>query len=150
MRDMSTCQMPKPKKWRVILIAFFGAISLTACQTNPEPVEGPLTAQLAGTSAVTTLQRINERALNCWIKSGDADFKNYALVPELDTRTSDPRILIVERGKAQGLPRLVISASGQPVKLVTFGPLTQSSLSARINSDVLAWGAGRKTCNDTA
>lgn len=116
-----------------------------ACQ-NPEPSGGPLRAEVAG-DAVSRLQRVNEMGLRCWIRSGDSDFEALALVPELDTRTSDPRILIVEKGKSQGLPQLVISASGQPARISTFGPLAQSPLSGRINADVLAWAAGRDSCD---
>lgn len=119
-------------------------VALSACQ-SPEPAGGPLRAEVAG-DAVSQLQRINERALRCWIRSGDRAFENLALVPELDTRTSDPRILVVEKGRAQGLPQLVISASDRPASLVTFGPLTQTALSDRINSDVIAWATGRDSC----
>lgn len=120
-------------------------VALTACQTS-EPPGGPLTAQVQGTSPVSTLQRINNQALRCWIKSGDPAFTAYALVPELDSRANDPRILIVQRGKAQGLPQLVISASDAPVRISTFGPLTGQSISNRINADIAAWSAGASGC----
>lgn len=123
--------------------------ALAACQTT-EPPGGPLSAQVQGTSAVSTLQRINDRALECWIKSGDAAFSGLALVPELDSRANDPRILIVKRGQAQGLPQLVISASDGPVKLSTFGPLTGQTISNRINADVTAWSAGATGCGTRA
>ena len=118
---------------------------LSACQSD-EPAGGALTATVDSRSAVSALQRINAQALTCWIKSGDKDFKPYALVPELDTTAGTPRILVVERGKAQGLPKLVITASGSPARLSTFGPLTGDVLAGRINSDILAWSAGRKGC----
>lgn len=120
-------------------------MALAACQTS-EPPGGSLNAQVQGESAVATLQNINIRALNCWIKSGDADFKPYALVPELDSRANDPRILVVKRGKAQGLPQLVISASDTPVQITTFGPLTAQPISNRINADITAWSAGATGC----
>ncbi|MEN0000866.1 MAG: hypothetical protein AAF940_08275 [Pseudomonadota bacterium] len=107
-----------------------------------------MSAEVEGTSAVRTLQRVNERALRCWIRSGDRAFRDLALVPELDTRTNDPRLLLVEKDNTRGLPKLVISASeGDSVKITTFGPLTANSLSNRINGDVLAWSAGRSGCD---
>ncbi len=116
-----------------------------ACQTK-EPAGGALVATVDARSSISALQRVNEQALTCWIKSGDKDFKPYALVPELDTRVGTPRILVVERGKPQGLPKLVITASGTPVRMATFGPLASDSIAGRINADILAWGAGRKGC----
>lgn len=127
--------------------ALLGA--LAACQTS-EPPGGTLSAQVQGTSPVSALQRINDRALECWIKSDDAAFDGLALVPELDSRANDPRILIVRRGQAQGLPQLVITASGTPVKLNTFGPLTGQGISNRINADITAWSAGATGCGTRA
>ncbi|MEM0898334.1 MAG: hypothetical protein AAGI92_00090 [Pseudomonadota bacterium] len=103
-------------------------------------------AEVDASSSVSALQTINERGLRCWIRSSDSDFRRLALVPELDTRSGDPRILVVERGNSQGLPVLVISASGDPVTIETFGPLASEPLSNRINADIGAWMAGRTSC----
>lgn len=121
------------------------ACMLAAC-ARFEPPGGPVVAEVDAPSPTEALQRINERAHACWMRSGDRAFRGYALVPELDTRTGDPRILIVRKASAQGLPELVISAAGDPVRLTTFGPLADKRLSARINGDVLAWSAGRRSC----
>lgn len=120
------------------------ALALTGCQTA-EPPGGPLSAEIEASSPVSALQRINELGQQCWIRSGSRDFANLAMVPELDT-TADPRILIVEKGKGQGLPLLVISAAGEPVRITTFGPLVQKPVSNRINADIGAWSAGRNGC----
>lgn len=126
-----------------------GLAMVAACQST-EPPGGPLSAQVQGASPVSTLQRINDQALKCWIKSGDKAFAELALVPELDSRANDPRILIVTRGKAQGLPQLVISASDAPVQLSTFGPLASQPISNRINADISAWSAGASGCGARA
>ena len=120
-------------------------VALAGCQTF-EPPGGPLRAQTDAPDAVVALQRVNERALACWIRSGDRAFRALAVVPELDTRTGDPRILIVDRDGGETRPKLVITASGDPVEIETFGPLTEQRLSGRINQDVLAWSAGRTAC----
>ncbi|MFZ2099118.1 MAG: hypothetical protein WAU86_00970 [Oricola sp.] len=96
--------------------------------------------------AIAMLQTVNEKAQTCWVKSGDKDFQGLAIIPELDTRTGNPRLLVVERGKATGLPKLVIEASGNPVTTTTYGPLMASAVSARITGDVAAWSAGRTSC----
>ncbi|WP_349364821.1 MAG: hypothetical protein ABL307_06150 [Roseitalea porphyridii] len=119
---------------------------LAGCQAF-EPPGGPVVAEVDAPSPVAALQRINERGLQCWFRSGEREFRNYAMVPELDTRTGQPRILIVRRGNQQGLPELVITAGGDPVRITTFGPLAGERLSARINADILAWSAGRPTCS---
>lgn len=132
-------------QWRVVIVAFFALVGIAACQTGERP-GGPLSAQISADTGVAALQTINERGLTCWIRSRDPAFRRLALVPELDTRSGDPRILVVRRGDAQGLPQLVITASGDPVRLTTFGPLVNAGVSRRINNDILAWTGGRTGC----
>lgn len=128
------------------IFSLAACLAISGCTSGGEPVAGPLSGEFEGNSAVSVLQNINNRALSCWIKSGDKEFEGFALVPELDTRSGRPRILIVKSGQAQGLPQMVIEASGKPVKLNTFGPLTQQKLSNRINRDIIAWNTGRTSC----
>ncbi|WP_306118003.1 MULTISPECIES: hypothetical protein [unclassified Roseitalea] len=144
MRDSA----PEKSVFAPHLGAFVAALSLAGlagCQTF-EPPGGPLEAQVDADTALVALQRINERALECWVRSGDRRFAPYALVPELDTAAGAPRILVVARGEPQALPELVITATGDPVRLTTFGPLAGRGLSGRINRDILAWSAGRQGC----
>jgi hypothetical protein len=145
MRQWLSAKSKKGQKSAAIAASAAMMLALAACQSFEAP-GGSLTAEVDAPGPVQALQRVNERGLTCWIRSGDRAFRGYALVPELDTRSGDPRILVVRRGNAQGLPQLVISASGDPVRIVTFGPLTGDRLSARINADVLAWSAGRQGC----
>ncbi|MEO1744907.1 MAG: hypothetical protein AAFR13_00080 [Pseudomonadota bacterium] len=141
------CKTKRPEKRIAIFTAIAALTALSACTTNPEPAGGSLSADVQGKTAVAALQRVNEAGLRCWIRSGDDQFDGLALVPELDTRTGDPRILVVRRGQSQGLPQLVITASGgDPVNVTTFGPLVSAPVSERINSDILAWTAGRSAC----
>lgn len=128
------------------IISCSALLALSACLSGGEPIGGPLNGEFEGDDAVSVLQNINSRGLQCWIKSGDKEFKGFALVPELDTRSGRPRILVVKSGQAQGLPQLVIEASGKPIKISTFGPLTQERLSGRINRDIIAWNTGRTSC----
>ena len=146
------CDPAKPETSRrkkpagfLAIFALIGATALAACQSF-EPRGGVLIAEVDAPSAIVALQRVNERGHQCWIRSGDRAFRSYQLVPELDTRAGDPRILVMARGDTQGLPQLVISAAGDPVSLTTFGPLAEHRLSRRINSDILAWSAGRQSC----
>jgi hypothetical protein len=122
---------------------FAGAV-LSGCAG--EPVGGPLTMEVDSKNAAAVLGTINEKAQACWIKSRDRAFKTFAVIPELDTRVGSPRLLVVERGKSAGLPKLVIQADGDPVKITTYGPLAGTPVSTRINADVMAWSAGRNGC----
>lgn len=115
------------------------AASLAAC--TPKPPKVSIVKPSGHSVSVAVLQRVNSAAYNCWAK--DIAFKPYGIVPELDT-TGTPRILIIPKGKPQALPKLVITATGSSVQ--TFGPLAQSDLSSRINSDVARWAAGGKGC----
>lgn len=92
------------------------------------------------------LQGINEKAQTCWIKSGDKVFKGLAIIPEIDTRIGTPRLLVVERGKATGLPKYVIEASGEQPRIQSYGPLSGTPAAARMNGDVAAWSTGRTGC----
>ena len=114
---------------------------LAACTTSGEQIGGPLRFEAAGT-AVGNLQRINRAAARCWMNT--PAFRGLGMVPELDTRVGKPRILILARG--QNLPKWVIEGSGAPAKFVTYGPLTNTPLSARMNDDVIRWSGGNTSC----
>ncbi|WP_394689143.1 hypothetical protein [Hoeflea sp.] len=116
----------------------FAAVSLfmTGCAASVAPSGASAHAQ-----AVATLQRVNSRAHACWL--ADSDFKDYGLVPELDT-TSTPRLLVIPRGKPQSLPQAVIIASSGGAQF--YGPLSTSPLAGRIKDDISRWAAGAAGC----
>lgn len=95
-------------------------------------------------NAVPVLQRINDAAQRCWIKSGDTAFDDYRVVPELDTQTGKPRILMLRAGKSAGLPVLVIEAENG--RIDAYGPVQNSPLASRINRDIVRWGNGGSAC----
>jgi hypothetical protein len=122
-----------------LTFALAALLALAACQTKPNRPSVPSPSGQAG--QVATLQRVNAAAYECW--RGDAAFKKYGIVPELDT-TGTPRILVIPKGKPQALPQLVITATGRSIQ--TFGPLATSPLAPRINADVARWASGSKSC----
>ncbi len=121
---------------------------LAACQA--EPIGGPLKLEVGATGPVSALQTVNTNGQRCWIKSGDRAFRDYQLVPELDTRTGKPRLLLLRSGRATGLPSLVIEGEDNPVAIITYGKLTSDPLSNRINSDIQRWSAGDNRCSAKA
>ena len=120
------------------------ALALASCQSNPVAVRQP--APVSNSAAIALLQTVNAEAQACWMKSKDAGFRAYRVIPELDTRVGKPRILLVSAKAAQGLPQLVIEAEGKPARLTTYGPLTSDPVSARINGDILRWTSGKTGC----
>ncbi len=116
---------------------------LTACQT--EKAEAP--APRDNSAAIALLQKVNKGAQTCWMKSKDKDFRQYKVIPELDTRHGKPRILIVSAKATQGLPQMVIEADGTPAQLSTYGPLASDPIAARITQDVSRWRTGSVACS---
>ena len=115
-------------------------ILLSGCQTEKvAPV-----AKRDNAAAISALQTINTNAQKCWNKS--KDFRNYRIIPELDTRVGKPRILVVSAKAAQGLPQYVIEADGTPARLSAYGPLGSEPLGERMNEDIARWEAGDKEC----
>ncbi|MBU4530389.1 MAG: hypothetical protein KUA43_00880 [Hoeflea sp.] len=121
--------------WPMLVVA--PGFALAACSPAAKPPAG----LSAHAQSVSTLQRVNTQANACWLK--DSDFKNYGIVPELDT-TSTPRVLIIPRGKPQSLPQAVIVASAGGAQF--YGPLSTSPLAGRINSDISRWASGATGC----
>lgn len=112
------------------------ALLVSGCAAPVAPSGASAHAQ-----AVATLQQVNSRAHACWLR--DSDFKDYGLVPELDT-TSTPRLLVVPRGKPQSLPQAVIIASAGSAQF--YGPLASSPLAGRIRDDISRWATGAAGC----
>ncbi|MCR4266275.1 hypothetical protein [Nitratireductor sp. ZSWI3] len=125
-------------------VALAGLLALTACQS--EPMGGPLSLEVDASSPVAALQRVNAAGARCWIRSGDRRFHGLHMIPELDTAVGRPRLLIMRTDKRQGLPLLVIEASGPPTRIVTYGPLAASATGARVNADIMRWSGGRDGC----
>jgi hypothetical protein len=124
----------------VILSVVACLVALAACQSTKSNVGGENAA------AVALLQRVNEDAHTCWIHSKDKDFAGYSVIPELDTQVGKPRILVVEKKAAHGLPKLVIEAGGKPVKTNAYGPLLSGPAGGRISSDLKRWIGGSSSC----
>lgn len=117
------------------------ALALAACQ-KADGLD-PL-ATRDNSAAIALLQKVNASAQTCWGK--DRDFRAYRVIPELDTRTGKPRLLIVEAKAAQGLPKYVIEADGRPARIAAYGPLADGPLGPRLSADVARWASGSSSC----
>ncbi|WP_422370382.1 hypothetical protein [Hoeflea sp.] len=131
---MDLMSVSSPRNAGLVLVVCAALVTGCAAPTVP-------TGASAHAQAVATLQRVNTRAHECWLK--DSDFRDYGLVPELDT-TSTPRLLVVPRGKPQSLPKAVIVATSGGAQF--YGPLSSSPLAGRINDDISRWAAGAAGC----
>jgi len=116
------------------------AVALAACQSSRPNIGGENAA------AVALLQRVNENAHACWTRSKDPAFAGYSVIPELDTQAGKPRILVVDKKAAHGLPKLVIEAGGTPVRTNAYGPLLSGPAGGRISSDLKRWIGGSSSC----
>lgn len=129
---------------------FIAASALTICGilatgcVSDEPLGGPLVAEVASPTPQAALQAIASGASRCW---SSGDLGAYSAIPELDTQAGRPRILIVEKGRRAGtLPALVIEAEADPTRIRTYGPLSATQSSARINADIIRWSTGGRGC----
>ena len=120
---------------------------LAAACTTDEPLGGPLVAEVAAPTPTAALQRIARNASRCW---SDGEIARYAVIPELDTQAGKPRILLIEKGKANGLPALVIEGEANPTRLRTYGPLTRTNVSNRVNDDIFRSSTGVSGCKGSA
>ncbi|WP_404933193.1 hypothetical protein [Nitratireductor sp. L15S-10] len=107
---------------------------------------GALNLEVDASTPVAALQKINSNGAKCWMRSGDRRFRNLHMIPELDTRVGRPRLLIMRSKNQQGLPLLVIEASGSPTTISTYGPLASTQTGARINADIMRWSGGTTGC----
>lgn len=135
--------MTEPKSFDIRAIAGGTLLALAGCQSTGG---GPMLTQTSASTPVAALTAVNENAQACWFRKGKAPFDDLAMVPELDTMTGNPRLLVVGRGHAGSLPKLVIEASGNPVRIRTYGPLTSHSGSGWMNEDIVGWANSRKGC----
>lgn len=92
------------------------------------------------------MERVALAAKQCWFKSGDPDFRQYSLAPELVSFTGRPRILVVPAHNPNDRPLLVVQAEGNPGRMERFGPMMQSPLATRIERDTARWASGSRTC----
>ena len=133
----------------VLTGAFRPASALTICGlvatgcVSDERLGGPLAIEVAAPTPQAALQAIASGASRCW---GSGAMDGYAAIPELDTEVGTPRILIVEKGGGGGLPSMVVEARPEPTRIRTYGPLTATALSDRINADIIRWSTGRGGC----
>ncbi len=128
---------------RAPLLILAPLLALASCQTEQAPVQTPL-------SALDVMERVAVGANNCWFKSGDPAFRDYALAPELTSFSGRPRILLVRRQSKDIRPLLVVQAEGKPAKLSAFGPMMGEPVKDRISTDVTRWARGDKSCGGRA
>ena len=131
------------KLTHVILLALSAGV-LSGCLASKKPSSPAAIA--VSHSALATMERVALGARQCWFKSGDPQFRQYTLAPELVSYTGRPRILVVPAKNPNDRPLLVVQAEGNPGRMERFGPLMQSPLSERIERDTARWASGQKSC----
>lgn len=122
------------------------ALSMVGCSAKP-PAQDYLSYRGAEEPA-RLAARLSEQVRSCWFAEGEQGFAGYLYVPELNSFSGRPRILIVRASDPAGLPRLVVQASavgsGSEVRL--FGPMLGEAQAQRIERDVGRWAGGAREC----
>ena len=115
-----------------------------ACQSTPN---GPGNFSLASSdAALPVMERIALTARECWFRSGDPQFAEFRMAPELVSFSGRPRILLVPRNNPNGLPLAVIEATGTNTTINVYGPALARPVGNRIRTDVARWSAGPTAC----
>jgi len=120
-----------------------GIVALSACST-PAPVAPR--APTGGESGLDRMERVTLAANRCWFKSNDPAFARYSLAPELSSFSGKPRFLLVPKGKPEAKPLLVVEAQPGTRRIATYGPVMQTALAGRVDSDISRWNAGGADC----
>jgi hypothetical protein len=120
------------------------SLALAGCRDDK--VNRTAAPQTGQAGAIAALQAINSKAVTCWMRSRDPAFAGLRLIPELDTQYGRPRLLLLKKNSQYGLPVLVVEAHGSPVKVETYGPLTQGPVGSRIEQDIRRWSTGSQAC----
>lgn len=126
----------------LLLLPVLAVLSLTACR-SADPAVLPASGKSA---SLRVMEQIATRAHKCWFASGDEAFRPYRMANELDSYSGRPRFLLVPAGNFEGLPLLVVEASGPSGKVDVFGPLMQKSVGTRIAKDIRRWQTGSGSC----
>jgi hypothetical protein len=126
------------------IVMALSAVALSGCLASkkaPPPAIGNVSH-----TALATMERVALGAKQCWFKSGDSEFRQYTLAPELVSYTGRPRILVVPAKNPNDRPLLVVQAEGNPARIEAFGPMMQQGHSSRISADINRWASGQKGC----
>lgn len=121
-------------------------LAVAGCQTKP-PLRD-YTEYRSARDPVSAASQISRNVRACWLIAARPAFADLTSAAELTSYTDRPRVLLVEKGDREGLPRLVIEASpadrGASLKL--FGPLLATAEASAIRRDVARWANGDPAC----
>lgn len=126
------------------LVAALSLSLLVGCGTPRPSMEAPKSASTD--TGLDRMERLTLTANRCWFKSRDPAFTKYSLAPELSSFSGRPRFLLVPKGRLEDRPLLVVEGQTGSRDVATYGPLLQTSLHTRIESDLSRWRDGDTTC----
>jgi hypothetical protein len=133
---------------KIILISTISVFSLViyGCQTSEESFSS---FEVKSSQPIGELMpRIAKLANTCWAASGKP-FASYRVSSELNSLSGQPRVLLVRKTDAQGLPALVVlgQKSGDGTQLSVFGRLLgESSNNTSVSKAVRSWAEGKDDC----
>jgi len=121
-------------------------LAVAGCARSPAPPisKAPVVGNDTG---LDRMERLALTANRCWFKSGDPAFAGYTLAPELSSFSGKPRFLLVPRGRVEARPLLVVEGFAGSTRVDSYGPLLQTELRPRLESDLARWRAGSTSCD---
>lgn len=128
-----------------LLVALGCTLLLGACAT-PTPRATPAVAARSADTGLDRMERLAVTANRCWFRSKDPAFARYTLAPELSSFSGKPRFLLVPRNRPEERPLLVVEGRSGSTAVETYGPILQTDLRARVESDLERWNRGSDAC----
>jgi len=130
---------------RTVLLVALG-LTVAGCARSPAPPvsKAPVARNDTG---LDRMERLALTANRCWFKSGDPAFAAYTLAPELSSFSGKPRFLLVPRGRVEARPLLVVEGFSGSTRVDSYGPLLQTPLRPRLETDLARWRAGSTSCD---
>jgi len=128
------------------LLAALGCILLLGACATPAPRATPVVAARSADTGLDRMERLAVTANRCWFRSKDPAFARYTLAPELSSFSGKPRFLLVPRNRPEERPLLVVEGRSGSTAVETYGPILQTDLRARVESDLERWNRGSDAC----
>ena len=123
-------------------------VSACASPVSQPPVTVPKAAATARIdTGLDRMERLALTANRCWFKSKDPAFAKLTLAPELSSFSGRPRFLLVPKNRPEERPLLVVEGRSGSTAVDTYGPLLDTGLAGRLESDLGRWRAGSSDCN---
>lgn len=120
---------------------------LSACASPGREPTAKVAASARADTGLDRLERLTLTANRCWFKSRDPAFAKYSIAPELSSFSGRPRFLLVPKNRLEERPLLVVEGQSGSSEVATYGPLLDTPLKQRLETDLARWRNGSSDCS---